>query len=148
MILQLELSHNIMKKRNELMERIESLNTPEIKIETYGGFSYLHVDLNYNNKPVLWCAISCGEEIDETQALELKISDINDIVFHYDDKAEAIVKKLIEICKEINVTRIYGRIAVIKDFKEIEKFYTDLGFTIIHTPNEKNYDSAKINLVL
>ena len=137
-----------MKKRNDLMERIESFNTPEIKVETYAGFSYLHVDLNYNNNPVLWCAISCGEEIEDNQTLELKISDINDIVFHYDDKAEAIVKKLIEICKSINVTRIYGRIAVIKDFSEIEKFYTDLGFTIIHTPNEKNYDSAKINLAL
>ena len=146
-----------MKKRNDLMERIESFNTPEIKVETYAGFSYLHVDLNYNNKPVLWCAISCGEEIEDNQTLELKKSDISfplpeelpfDIVFHYDDKAEAIVKKLIEICKSINVTKIYGRIAVIKDFSEIEKFYTDLGFTIIHTPNEKNYDSAKINLAL
>lgn len=137
-----------MKKRTELMQRLEMLNTPEITIDTYTGFSYLHVDLLYKNKPVLWCAICCGEEIEDDQLLDLKISDINDIVFHYDNQAKKIIEKLIEVCKELGVSRIHGRIAIAKEFKEIEKFYTNLGFSIVHTPKEKSYDSAKINLNL
>lgn len=129
------------------MEKIKSLNTTDIRIDTYTGFSYLHIDLFLNERPALWCAISCEENIEDGQELDLKISDINDIVFLYDKKAEEIINKLIKICKEIGVTKIYGRIAVVEKYEKIENFYTNLGFSITHTPKEKNYDSAKITMM-
>lgn len=137
-----------MKTREELMEKIKSLDNPDIRIDTYTGFSYLHIDLFVNNKPALWCAISCEENIEDNQELDLKISDINDIVFLYDKKAKEIIIKLIKICKEIGVNKIYGRIAIVEKYDVIKRFYEDLGFSIIHTPREKNYDSAKITMIL
>lgn len=136
-----------MKKRTELMEKINKLNTSEITIDTYVGFSYLHVDLAYNGKQVLWCAASCSEEIKDNEQLEMKISDINDIVFRYDSEAKSIIEKLIEICREIGISKIYGRVTINNTFEETEKFYKDLGFNVVHTPNDKKYDSAKIELI-
>ena len=40
---------DIMKTREELMEKIKSLDNPDIRIDTYTGFSYLHIDFIQDN---------------------------------------------------------------------------------------------------
>ncbi len=137
-----------MKKRSDLMNHISEINKNGISAAVYTGFSYLHIDLMVEGSPALWCAIACEEKFDETKQLDLKISDINNTVFKYDEKSKEIIRTLIEICHEIGVSKIHGRVAVATNYDALESFYKELGFEVVHTPHEKKFDSAKISMNL
>ena len=132
--------------RKELEKKAQSFVPSNTLLSTvsYGGINFLHIDFYYKGLPVAWTQINIEKNELEREVIELKIADINKQLFFINNNGGVVIDTIMEFAKYIGAKKVFSRIFVKNNFDELNEFYSNKGFTVIHTPKEKSYDSARI----
>lgn len=136
--------------RKELEKKAQSFIPANTSLSTvsYGGINFLHIDFYYKGLPVVWTQINIEKDELEKEVIELKIADINKKIFSIKSNGSDVIDTIIEFAKYMGARKIFSRIFVKDNFNELNNFYSEKGFSVVHTPKEKSYDSARIFKIL
>lgn len=135
--------------RKELEKKVRCFipSNPLLSTVSYGGFNFLHIDFYYDGLPVAWTQINLAKDDLEKEIIELKIADLNKTIFNIDINGSDIIDCILEFAKYIDAKKVFSRILVKDNYDKLNYFYTSKGFSVMHTPEEKSYDSARIHKV-